>query len=428
MTSGDIELVGGPGAVAPLPEVAEFQGLYGTYHVSELLLQKIWLRGGFDAKRARTTHGEPVVVLHPGSWNRLSGPDFRGARLRIADREVTGDIEVHFHAAAWAQHGHDRDRAYDGVVLHVVLFPSSQTTPPTRTSDGREIPVLVLVDLLWHDLEEYATDEAVAALSSRDALPLVEDLLALEPAARAAAIHAAAQTRWQEKVRYAKLRIDRCGWEEACHLTALEILGYRANREAMLRVGTRFPASRWRSPEHPTGPETEALLAAGGESWTLRGVRPANQPRLRLEQYRRWMARVPDWPARLVEFCLPTLDDAAPEGTSITMWRRRVGLTRLREQLARELAGEQLGGVRLDTWIVNLVLPFYAAAHAQLPEGVRVAAAWWRLWTPGDIAEVLLEAARRLAPPGSREPRSNEAIQGLLGIHLRRISAAGTPG
>ncbi|MBE2215281.1 MAG: DUF2851 family protein [Opitutaceae bacterium] len=415
-----------PGA-ANAPEVAEFQGRYGSYHVSELLLQKIWLRGAFDQSRARTLAGATLTVLHPGTWNRLSGPDFRDARLLLDGHEVTGDIEVHFHAEAWKQHGHDTDRAYDRVVLHVVLFPppAHGGGPLARTTGGREIPVLVLVDLLWHDLEEYATDEAVAALSGRDAMPLVEHLLALEPAARMAAVRAAAELRWQEKLRYARLRLERCGWDEACHLTALEILGYRANREAMLRVGTTHPWSTWSRAviDGRCGPSLDALFAAGGEHWTLRGVRPANQPRLRLVQYQRWMTRAPDWPRRLRAFALPSIDDH-PAGESVVRQRRRAGHARLRAAIAHELTGDELGGLRLDTFAINLILPYLAAAPDTPRRDAETAAAWWRLWTPGDIAESLLVATRQLAAPGSRETRTNAMIQGLLGLHLQRVCSA----
>lgn len=407
-------------------EVAEFQGLYGAYHVSELLLQKIWLRGAFDQARAHTTAGETLTVVHPGAWNRLSGPDFRGARLILGGREVSGDIEVHFHAEAWKQHGHDTDPAYAQVVLHVVLFPPpppAGAKPPARTLDGREMPVLVLVDLLWHDLEEYATDDAVAALSGRDAMPLVEHLLALEPATRAAAVRAAAEARWCEKIHYARLRIERCGWEEACHLSALEILGYRANREAMLRVGTQHPWTAWAAAisTGDAAPTLEALLAAGGEFWTHRGVRPANQPRRRLAQYMGWMARAPDWPKRLRTIALPSIEPG-PAGESIIAQRRRADHARLRERLARELTGDQLGGLRFDTVVINLVLPFLAAAPGAAPTIAAAAATWWRLWAPGDIAEALLLASRQIATPGVRETRTNELIQGLLGLHLRRRS------
>ena len=90
--------------------------------------------------------------------------------------------------------------------------------------------------------------------------------------------------------------------------------------------------------------------------------------------------------------------------------------------MARELTGEHLGGVRLDTLVINLVLPFLAASADA--DRARAAATWWRLWAPGDIAEVLLIASRQLATPGARATRTNETTQGLLRLHLSRTAAA----
>lgn len=73
-----------PDGVVPPNAVAELQGLYGPFAFSEKLLQKIWLRGDFDRSRATTLDGGRVEVLHAGRWNLLGGPDFIGARLRLA--------------------------------------------------------------------------------------------------------------------------------------------------------------------------------------------------------------------------------------------------------------------------------------------------------------------------------------------------------
>jgi hypothetical protein len=132
--------------------VAEVQGLYGAFSFPERLLQKIWLRGDFDGSSARTADGRGIKVLHPGRWNHLGGPDFAGARLVIGGVETVGAVELHLHAKDWAAHGHASDHAYDGVVLHAVLFPCEE--PFTRGAGGREIPILCLLPLLHHGLEE----------------------------------------------------------------------------------------------------------------------------------------------------------------------------------------------------------------------------------------------------------------------------------
>ena len=65
------------------PTVEEFQGLYGLFQVSELVLQRIWLRAAFETSRVLDDKGRPLDLIHPGDWNRLSGPDFKNATLSI---------------------------------------------------------------------------------------------------------------------------------------------------------------------------------------------------------------------------------------------------------------------------------------------------------------------------------------------------------
>src|SRR5687767_818697 len=95
--------------------VAEMQGLYGPFTLTERVVQKIWLRGDFDRTRLTLADGRPLEIRTVGVWNLFAGPDFRDARLVIGGESITGDIEVHFHAADWRAHGHETDRAYANV-------------------------------------------------------------------------------------------------------------------------------------------------------------------------------------------------------------------------------------------------------------------------------------------------------------------------
>lgn len=397
---------------APSGEVAELQGLYGPFQFGELLLQKLWLRGEFDQLHARTESGEPVRVLHPGSWNRLSGPDFRGARLVIGERELRGDVELHFRVEAWNQHGHQRDPAYDNVVLHVVLFPPDASSPDAKTSDGRILPVLSLVGLLWHDLEEYAADDALAALSGVDATPLVEELLALSAEGRTELLAGSMQKRWEQKVYFARLRVERLGWEEACHQTTLEILGYRSNRAPMLRIAGLFPYKSWR--EKP--PTAEKLFSSVEGWWSRRGVRPANHPRTRIDQYIKWMQLAADWPARLRRVNLPA-EPAGNENLPVGALRRRVRMPDFKKVLTERICAGVLSGNRLDTWICNLALPFRAVLNTR---DEPVLGRLWDAWYPGDAPVELLDASKRIRGDRSREPNSNGSIQGLLALHFDR--------
>ena len=201
---------------------------------------------------------------------------------------------MHFHVTDWRAHGHSADRAYDRVVLHVVLFPPATDETPVINAQGRRIPTLVLLPLLNRDLEEYASDDALEAITARDAWEKFAELAATPPAELAQLLREKAEARWHQKVRFAKLRIDKLGWTAAAHQAALEILGYRHNRAAMLTIAAKYPLEHWTA-----GAEPRVIFAEDKSLWQLQGVRPANHPLTRLRQYQRWVAASPDWPERL---------------------------------------------------------------------------------------------------------------------------------
>src|SRR5262249_16611022 len=128
--------------------LAEFQGLYGPYTLTERVLQKIWLRRDFDLSQARLADGRRLEVAYPGKWNLRGGPDFTAAEFPLDGVPVGGDVEVHFRVSDWAAHGHGGNPAFGRVALHVVLFPPDPAGRPAQRIDGVELPVLALLPLL----------------------------------------------------------------------------------------------------------------------------------------------------------------------------------------------------------------------------------------------------------------------------------------
>jgi len=385
---------------------AEMQGLYGSYTFSEHLLQKIWLRGEFDRRAAMTVAGARVTIIHPGRLNRLGGPDFRDARLRLGDgAEVTGDVEVHLNAADWEAHRHAEDPAYDRVILHVVLFPPKPGRV-TRDSQGREVPVLALLTLLHHDLEEFAEEEAVDRMAARPGGKIFNALGGLPLPEIEVRLRQHAETRWRRKIHFARIRIEKLGWEGACHQGILEILGFRFNRAPMLRLGGVFPLEDWAS-----GTLTaEGLIASEAGAWSVQGVRPANQPRTRLGQYLGWASLRPRWPQAWAD--MATDWPEVPAGLTTTSARKAYRFSRLRVRVGEEVCGQTVGGSRFETIMTDGLLPL-AAARFSKEEALFGS---WVHWFPGDLPPGIPEALRDLGVTGSSgKPVSNGLGQGLLG-------------
>jgi hypothetical protein len=387
----------------------EFQGLYGPFQVAERLVQKIWLRGEFDTSRLVTLSGKQVRIIRIGEWNRLGGPDFLSAEFEIDGRKIAGDVEIHFHEVDWKVHRHHLDPAYNDVVLHVVLFPPRIGRAPIQTHRGLMVETVVLIDLLWHDLEEYAFNDAAASASGMATDRALEWLLSLSMCKRRECLFKFARRRWDQKVQFAGIRIDRLGFEGACHSTSLEVLGYSRNRAAMLAVADRFPIAVW------SNLDPAEVLDRPDIHWQRQGVRPANQPRHRLAQYSRLARDGRAWIDRLRRWS-EGLDLSDGRGTSISVGdvRKRLFLSRLRRELLTEVLQEAVQGPRADTLAVDAFLPILASR-----DGSPYFEAWFS-WVPGDIPAGHREVLKRagIGGGGTGAPHAHGWFQGLLGLMI----------
>ena len=391
--------------------VAEFQGLYGPFTVAERVLQKIWMHRDFNSTEARLTDGRRIEIISVGDWNLLGGPDFHGAQLRIDGQEVGGDVEVHFHAADWRAHGHPANPTFQRVVLHVLLFPPAKSEFPVLGGDGREMPTLVLLPLLHRDLEEYAADDALEVITARDDWRRFAELGEKSLGEIQKILRKKATERWRQKMHFAKTRIEKLGWTDAAHHTALEILGYRRNRAAMLTLATRYPMADWIEGKV----DVDRLYEEGRAYWQLHGVRPANHPRSRLRQYGEWIRAKSDWPGRLIGLAneLPSGEPSSPAAVGAV--RRKLKLPEWRRELAGTICDDEVGGTRFDTLVCDGLLPLAAAQSG------RDLSAMWFNWFLGDVPLTVRDTMPKLGVAGTRsQPLCHGYSQGLLGWILEQ--------
>jgi hypothetical protein len=107
--------------------------------MNERLLQFIWQFQYYNKSGLSTVAGDPVQVISPGIINTNQGPDFSGARIKIAKTTWAGMIEMHIRTSDWKRHHHGNDRNYSSVVLHVVWEDDEMADDPKQA-----IPVLEL--------------------------------------------------------------------------------------------------------------------------------------------------------------------------------------------------------------------------------------------------------------------------------------------
>jgi hypothetical protein len=88
--------------------------------MTEAFLHYVWKYRLLNFNELKTVDGFPVTILSTGIHNFNSGPDFSNAKIKIDDTTWAGNVEIHLKTSDWLKHGHQNDKAYDNIILHVV--------------------------------------------------------------------------------------------------------------------------------------------------------------------------------------------------------------------------------------------------------------------------------------------------------------------
>ena len=311
--------------------------------LTEAQLSHLWAGQRFPASALATRHGVPVRVLHPGRPGRGSGPDFRDAIIAAPSGQVLrGDVELHVRASDFRAHGHDRDPAYDRVVLHVVFHDDAAQDAQLR--NGRRPPTVALAPWAHRRARELAgwlstprlwrepCHDALARLGREEVLSLLRGLGEQRFAERTAALAELVQT---------------CGPAEALYRALVGGLGYGGDRLLFEGIPARLPFATLADvidsaeKQQRVAVAHAALLgAAGGGLAQCRAGRPANRPERRLAGL-----------ALLLVRHRSLLEGPASFGTGAPA----------RETVVAWCAPPQIGRSRAIELLVNAVLPWAAA-------------------------------------------------------------------
>ncbi len=105
--------------------------------MSEELLQYLWKYRLYKPEIYKTCDGQVVEIINPGVHNFDSGPDFFNAKIKIGGTLWAGNVEIHNKSSDWNKHGHNLNKSYDNVILHVVTINDE----PTFNSSKIKVPV-----------------------------------------------------------------------------------------------------------------------------------------------------------------------------------------------------------------------------------------------------------------------------------------------
>ena len=386
-----------------LSEVFEMQGPYGAYHLSESVLQSLWNNGDFSRDELQTESGKKICVIHTGRWNSFEGPDFLEAIIEMDGRRLVGSVEIHFKADDWYAHRHESNPLYRDVILHVVLFKPKSNASYVYFSD-QAIETLTLMPHLKVDLESYALN--LALLSFEGFNPSIKNnFLSNESSSKmVASLLSEANQRFDEKVHYAKKRLLKFNWEEACHQYVLEVLGYSRNRIGMARLALRHGFKQWPQSSHE-------LYKLNLNAWRLKSNRPANHPSKRLRQYDQLMLENPEWPKSVIASIQAF--DAKNFQIRIHNYRRSKSMHELKRRFHDSVFKNFVGVSRLNTILIDAIFPLL---HAK---GVFDCHSLWLDWWVGDQPNQWNSLINRALDEAYRNPIRNAWLQGINGLYLK---------
>lgn len=190
---------------------------------NEKFLSFIWQYSLFNTFRLFCADGKRLQILHPGTLNKNSGPDFIGAKLIIDQTTWVGHVEIHLKSSDWLLHNHHHDSFYDSVILHVVY---SHDSAVFRTN-GSRLPVLVLKDIFSNQLLINYRE----IISSTNTFPCQRHIAGLDKYVIEAFLSRLVIERFEQKSIEVIHKLEDCrgDWEQTYYYFMARSFGFKVN-------------------------------------------------------------------------------------------------------------------------------------------------------------------------------------------------------
>ncbi|MFP4046576.1 MAG: DUF2851 family protein, partial [Bacteroidales bacterium] len=125
--------------------------------IPEDFLHYLWKYKLFHTDNLVSDNGENLEIIENGWHNKDAGPDFFNAKIKIGETLWAGNVEIHKKSSDWYNHNHHLNKAYDNVILQVVLTNDQET----KRTNGTSIPTLSIKfdDHLYNNYSKLLTNE-----------------------------------------------------------------------------------------------------------------------------------------------------------------------------------------------------------------------------------------------------------------------------
>ena len=195
----------------------------------EEFLYYIWENRLID-KDLKTSEGEAVEVVTTGYRNTDSGPDFLEAKIQIGDKLWAGHVEIHVKSSDWNRHGHQTDKAYKNVILHVVYENDIQVN---------DIPTL---ELKGH-FDESLFAHYQKLIASKTWIPCEKSISQVPVFTRFSWLDRMAVERLESKSGAVTkiLEANQFDWEDALYKLLMRYFGLKVNNESFEYLANILP-------------------------------------------------------------------------------------------------------------------------------------------------------------------------------------------
>lgn len=274
--------------------------------MKETYLHYLWRQKRLPFHLLRLKDGRSFKIHSPGFYNaHNAGPDFSESRIEIDGIVWVGPVEIHVRASDWLRHNHHNDRAYDNVILHVVLEDDKPVL-----QEGVLIPVLELYSVI--DMEHYRQflrflDKMDRQIPCETLLPAIESLFIREMIDRCSVERM--ERKYNELVQYA----DPLDPAETFYRLLARSFGTKHNAAPFEELAMRIPLksvkhlrrtqkrkhyletsglsnreivqASWKSSDMNDAILKNTVNQMNPSSWNYGGIRPSSHPHLRIEQF-----------------------------------------------------------------------------------------------------------------------------------------------
>jgi len=201
--------------------------------MKEEFLHYLWKYGLYDQDSLIDSDHNKIIVISQGEHNHDSGPDFFNARINISGTVWAGNVEIHTRSSHFDAHGHDKDHAYDNVILHIVAEDDRRVF----NSLGEEL----LTVRISYDPALY--DRYLDLVNNPQLIACQDVVRSLDRFFIRHWLHALVIERMQGKSAMLKSIFRETGndWDETCYKALSRYFGFRVNAEPFEMLANALP-------------------------------------------------------------------------------------------------------------------------------------------------------------------------------------------